>query len=206
MRTYNFTLFFEGVDIDDDEVVDLLFEAGCDDATFGRRDTAPFAEFDRDAATFSEAVISAIRTMENAVNGLRVTRVEPDDFVSASVIAERTGRTRQSIQQLISGKRGPGNFPSPAAWPDERHRLWHWGAVAQWFSERQGEPLLLGGAPHFVAALNGTLQARSQMAALSRIAIENGPENLQLTKDTIESLVSFLAEGTQLLERELATV
>lgn len=205
MQSYNFTLFFDGLDLEDDEALDKLFEAGCDDATFGMRDGAPFAEFDREAATFSEAVISAIREAETALDAIRVTRVEPDDLVPASVIAQRTGRTRQSVQQLISGKRGPGNFPAPAAWPDKRHRLWHWGAVAAWFAEADGRPLRLGGAPYFIGALNGTLQARSQMTALSRIAVEEGPENLQLSRESIVALVSLVEEGSELLERELAT-
>ncbi|MDX6299926.1 MAG: hypothetical protein QOF53_1140, partial [Nocardioidaceae bacterium] len=44
---------------------------------------------------------------------LEVLHVDPDELVWASEIAERTGRTRQSVDQLIKAQRGPGGFPIP---------------------------------------------------------------------------------------------
>ena len=35
MYTYDFTLIVEGTDFLDDEIVNAVFEAGCDDATVG---------------------------------------------------------------------------------------------------------------------------------------------------------------------------
>jgi hypothetical protein len=65
-----------GPDILDQRHADALFEAGCDDATFGEQDGVYFGDFHRDAATFGDAVGSAIRQVEAAVPGLQVVRVE----------------------------------------------------------------------------------------------------------------------------------
>ena len=72
-----------------------------------------FAAFDREAPSLLDAVLTAISDVES-VDCLEVLHVDPDELVWASEIAERTGRTRQSIDQLIKGQRGPGGFPAPA--------------------------------------------------------------------------------------------
>lgn len=203
MDSYNFILFFDGADVTDDEVVGAFFQGRCDDATFGLREGAPYAEFDREAPSFAEAVISAIRDVERAVEGTRVTRVEPDDLVTASVIAERTGRSRESVRLLVAGERGPGDFPTAAAWVNPRTRVWHWGAVSEWFERRLGESTILGGAPQFTAALNGTLQARNQIVLLSEIVERDGAQTLAVPADAVAELTSFLAEGVDELQREL---
>jgi hypothetical protein len=43
------------------------------------------------------------------IGTLCVIQVDPDELVWASEIAERTNRSRQSIDQLVKGHRGPGN-------------------------------------------------------------------------------------------------
>jgi hypothetical protein len=87
---------------------------GCDDATFSTKDGLTFAEFDREAPTLIDAVASALTDIE-AVDGYEVLPVTPDDLVWAAEIAERTGRTRQSIDLLIKGQRGTSNFPTPVS-------------------------------------------------------------------------------------------
>lgn len=113
-KTYTFTLFVQGVDILSHESMDALFEAGCDDATFGARDGAHYGEFDRVATSFSAALASAIHDITDALPGLEIVRVEPDDLVSMATIAERSGRSRESIRLLASKQRGPGGFPPPS--------------------------------------------------------------------------------------------
>jgi hypothetical protein len=140
-----------------DARVDALFEAGCDDATFSGKGDLTFAAFDREAPSLLDAVLAAIADVES-VDGLEVLHVDPDELVWASEIAERTGRTRQSIDQLIKGQRGPGGFPAPATHAT-RNPLWRWPEAEAWFATYQGrEPdtecsLVLG-------AINGALQAR----------------------------------------------
>jgi len=160
MASHTFTLLVEGADLLAQEHVDALFEAGCDDALFGRRGPVYYADFDRESATFAEAVVSAIRDVQCAIPDARVVRIEPDEYVSLSAIARRAGRSRESIRLLAEGLRGPGGFPTPERWVDARTTVWHWTEVAEWFETRLGEQVARDDESHAVAALNGLLEAR----------------------------------------------
>ncbi len=70
MIEYSFALVIEG---NVEPHIDELFEAGCDDATFGSVDGIDYADFDREAETLSQAVASAIADIES-VPGLVVRR------------------------------------------------------------------------------------------------------------------------------------
>lgn len=139
------------------DVLDRLFELGCDDATFGADAGGPYALFHRDAESFPDAVLSAIDAVSLA--GLDVVRVEPDDVVSAAEVADRLGRSRESVRLLVAGHRGPGGFPLPLLRAESRNPLWRWADVVAW-CETAGidAPKPLGGA--FVAAVNAALELR----------------------------------------------
>jgi len=128
MPDQDFTLVITGT-IDDDGV-DRLFEAGLADATVRTTNGVGFVDVTRDAATTAEAVASAIRQVRSA--GLEVREVEPGDLVTMSDIAERLGRTRESVRLLIEGKRGPGGFPPPTSPAEGHNRRWRWMQVARW--------------------------------------------------------------------------
>jgi predicted DNA-binding transcriptional regulator AlpA len=151
----------------DDGRLDALVDAGCDDATFSTKGDLIFADFTRDAPTMLDAVVSAI-TAVDTVPGLEVLHVDPDELVWASEIAERTGRSRQSVDQLIKGQRGPGHFPAPASHAT-RNPLWRWSEVETWFATYEGrEPdtersFVLG-------AINGALQARHSLRGVQEAA------------------------------------
>lgn len=215
---YNFTLFFEGPDIEDH--LDALFEAGCDDALFGLRSGQQFAEFDRDAPSFGDAILQALRTLEATVPDLSVTRVEPDDLITQSRIAERTGRSREGIRLLVGGERGPGGFPEPAGSIDSKTRVWRWSEVAEWFEVEYGERVTLAGAPLFTRTLNGVLELRSQAKRLSALAAKpegramalkpNGEtaesHKLAFTPEAVADLRSLVEESAEVADRELAAV
>jgi len=98
-----------------------------------------------------------------AVPGLRVLRVEPDDLVTAAEIAQRLGRTRESVRLLISGERGDRTFPPPISHLRTRHRLWRWSDVAAWSGRATPEEAAQAGA---LAAVNAALDLRNRAAAL----------------------------------------
>jgi len=131
---HTFTLILSGPDPTVSKNVDRLFEAGCDDALFGIRDGLHFAEFEREAPTFFDSLKSAICAMEGAIPGLLVSRVEPEELVTAAEIAERTHRSRESVRLLFTGARGQARFPSPVAWLSDRTRLWNWHEVCAYFA------------------------------------------------------------------------
>lgn len=162
MGEYQFTLVISG-DVDSDDAIDALFEAGCDDATIGTVDGVGYADFVREASSFGEAVGAAIKQVES-VPGLQVRRVEPDDLVTMTEIAERLGRSRESVRLLIQGARGPGGFPPPASHLKARSRLWRWSEVVSWAeklpaSERSRDPFL-------IAAINAALALRESASKL----------------------------------------
>jgi hypothetical protein len=76
VNSYHFELTIEGVDIMADDVLDALFEAGCDDASFGVSMEIQTGAFHREAADFAEAVASAIKDVESAVPGAQVVGME----------------------------------------------------------------------------------------------------------------------------------
>lgn len=161
MATFEFTLVIAG-DTQTPQTIDALFERGCGDATFGATDGVSYGDFHQEAPSFLDAVTSAIRAVES-VPGLRVSRVEPDDLVTAAEIAERLGRTRESVRLLIAGERGDGTFPPPVSHLRTRHRLWRWSDVAVWSRRATPEEAAQAGA---LAAVNAALEWRNRAAAL----------------------------------------
>ena len=128
----------------------------------GRVGSVQYLDFDREADSLADAVVSAMSAVEGAVPGLRVVQLEPDDLVTMSDIAQRTGRTRESIRLLIAGERGPGGFPVPFTHFGERQRMWRWGAVAAWFASELGESRIIGdpGRYQFTTLFNARLAWR----------------------------------------------
>src|SRR2546421_12108140 len=109
MPEFDFTLAIEGGLTPNR--VDALFEMGCDDMTFQGTDIGPgYVEVSRNARSFFEAVVSAIRDVEK-VDGLLVEAIDAGGLVTMAEIADRLGRSRESVRLLISGGRGPGGFP-----------------------------------------------------------------------------------------------
>ncbi|WP_420619985.1 hypothetical protein [Candidatus Poriferisocius sp.] len=74
MQRFTFTLVVEDRDLKTDEVVDALFEAGCDDALVGSSEGVQFLDFDREAGSVEEAVRSAVADVES-VEGLKFARL-----------------------------------------------------------------------------------------------------------------------------------
>jgi hypothetical protein len=76
--THHFSLVFAGrLDDLEDDFLDALYEAGCDDALVGLREGVPVIDFAREAPSFRVALQSAIADVERAGVGLELIRVEP---------------------------------------------------------------------------------------------------------------------------------
>lgn len=84
MTQLSFTITIEAADVMAENAQEALFEARCDDATFGVCGGVQTAEFDREAADFAEAVASAIKQVESAVPGARVVNVHREHDVAAA--------------------------------------------------------------------------------------------------------------------------
>ncbi|MGH3570098.1 MAG: hypothetical protein ACRDRH_29635 [Pseudonocardia sp.] len=166
MSEWTFRLIIAGIELTDADL-GALFEAGCDDATFARERTGSVLSlFDREADTPEAAVLSALADVEAAGISARVVRVAvEDDWLSAAEVAERVGRTRQSIGQLVRGDRGPGGFPAPVARQGSSNSLWSWLEVAAWFSSYEPAAVPAAGptlSPDFLAEVNDRLDLRER--------------------------------------------
>lgn len=99
---HEFTLILEGVPDLTPEVMNALFEAGCDDATVSRQNGVISMDFDRPAASMKEAIVSAITDVTKAGIGARVVRVDEASPNPASPEAGRDLGTINSILRMSS--------------------------------------------------------------------------------------------------------
>ena len=177
---FSFTLALGASRLSDAQI-SALYEA-VPDSTVSERDERAYVALDREAPDFAGAVVSAIEDVERALPGVSVLAVEPEDLVNQADIAQRRGRSRESVSQLVKGERGPGNFPRPRHMVNGRG-LWRWRDVEAWFDGYEGrQPQLHHDA--FIDAVNAVLAVRH-----SRPALE--PQELDA--------VRRLAENTEVL-------
>lgn len=135
MKNHEFTVIASGFEVGDDDFINRLFEAGCDDATIAFQNGVTILSFDREAVTFSRAIISALEAVSLA--GGKIERVEPDHLVSAAEIADRSGLSRAAVSLYYKGERGD-DFPAPKIRVTSSSPLWDWQEVAEWLY-RQGK-------------------------------------------------------------------
>jgi hypothetical protein len=167
MTEWTFRLTLRGIELTDEQL-DTLYAAGCDDGSFSAElNGTVLGFFDREAPTEQDAVISAIVDIEQAGIGARVLRVQADDdWLTASEIAARVGRSRQSVALLSRGQRGPGDFPVPIARRSSSNPLWSWSEVEAWFEryEPQAVPAHVPRlSPDFLAEVNDRLDLRERL-------------------------------------------
>lgn len=165
MSIHHFTFIVNGPDLQDDTLIDAVFEAGCGDAAIGRIDGIQYVDFDREAPSLDDAILSAVADLER-IDGVDVVRIADAGLVSMADIAVRVGRTREGVRLLITGARGPGGFPPPVTDPRSRYRLWRWSEVAHWCTNHLGEDLD-GQDNEVLAAFNAGLELRHHRRRLA---------------------------------------
>jgi hypothetical protein len=138
VKNHEFTFIASLADHDIAEIADVLFEAGCDDATPAIMKGILAINFDREAESYLRAVVSAI--VDLSKTGLKINRFEPDFLVSASEIAGRAGTSRQSISNYANQLRGEG-FPAPVVRITSDSPLWDWVDVSRWLHKKDMVPL-----------------------------------------------------------------
>lgn len=170
MKTYGFTLVLAGVWDDlTDEMVGRFLEAGCDDGLVGTCDRRLSIDFSREAGSAEVAILSAIRDVRTA--GFEVERIAEADPMSQLDIADRMGKSRQYVNQLVTGTKGPGNFPPPLA-----AGRWSWAVVADWLTDNGLADAALAECAKVAAIVNAALirkEANEESPALVA-AVEAG--------------------------------
>jgi hypothetical protein len=116
------------------------------------------------------ACMRTIREVE-ATLGVRIAEVDLD-LVDIPEIAQRLLRSRQSVQQLVTGVRGPGGFPAALGAPGGI-RVWDWTTVAQWLQAVNiGEVLDIGLARVDVMRVNAWLATRAHGPDLDGLLVD----------------------------------
>ena len=124
MPIHNFTLIVDGPDLQDDALIDALFEAGCDDATVGRTQGIQYLDFGREAISLVEAIRSAVADV-GRVDGVHVLRIDAGAPLSMAVFGPVTGIICGRDPMLITNAATWATIPLPATDPRSRNLLWH---------------------------------------------------------------------------------
>lgn len=130
MHTYRLTLAYEGIDFEDDELIDRLAGA-VPNVHWMVAEGEVRALVYLEAATAREAADQAVSEIRQLVPAARATRVV-EDFVSIPDIAERAGVNRETVRTWVTGSRGPGNFPIARGVVGNGIRVWDWAVVNLW--------------------------------------------------------------------------
>jgi hypothetical protein len=135
-KTYQFMLVLKNADEGTPNLEDSLYEAGCDDALINFRNGTVYLDFDRKANSFEQAVLSAIRDVENASIKAVVINVAPEDMVTESEIAKRLLINRQTVSLWIKGERRQ-SFPKPTMKLADKSPFWKWREVVKWLFDNK---------------------------------------------------------------------
>lgn len=174
MSTHTFVLRLNRVPTDDE--VDAIYEAGADDAAvITGSDIGGLVEFDREAQSWAHAIGTAIRDIES-VEGLRVVGAGQVDEVTLIDIARRVGRSREAVRLWVTGKRGPGNFPTPGWVSPSGERFWSWPVAARWIAD--AFRIDVDTAPDEICWADQILTAR-QAARVAEATLQQAPEPFQ---------------------------
>ncbi|MGO1594322.1 MAG: hypothetical protein ACTHW1_08580 [Ancrocorticia sp.] len=164
MTLHEFTIYLDRQPTDED--LDTLFEAGFDDSQPEVGNGRGMIHVTREADTLANAILSAVDQAETS--GFHVTGVEDEDLHSLKTLAERLGRSYESVRLLATGKRGPGGFPHPVG--ADGWTLYSWAAVADWATAHLGEPINADPRSRTIAAADHLLRARTLVPNLNDLA------------------------------------
>lgn len=137
MNTYHFTIIVRDANAFDDELDDVLFEAGCDDALICRVDDVVYLEFDRVSDTAKNAIMTAFDNLNQA--GFYDLILQEKGVTSLAEMAKRLGVSRSAMSHYAKNKRGQGNFPKPVAILSGSN-LYAWREVADWLYQQNKLP------------------------------------------------------------------
>jgi hypothetical protein len=135
MGEFEFTLTFAlpATTVDEDELVERLGAAGCDDATvgIGRRGRLALT-FTREAESAAAALLSSLTDVRRAEPGARLIEASPD-LVGLTDVAVLLGVSRQNVRKLILGCAAPAPVPVH----EGRPTIWRLAKVLTWLDEEK---------------------------------------------------------------------
>ena len=133
MKEYDFTLKFSLNDGSEEAeaYIEALEKEGCDDAIIGIGAKGRIAlQFNREANTALEAVLSAIKNVEKAIPNAKLIEATPD-LVGITDIAKTLRFSRQNMRKLMLNN--IDTFPRPVH--EGKSSLWHLAPVLAWLKK-----------------------------------------------------------------------
>ena len=130
MPTYQITLSYENIDVEDLEQLELI-AAEAPDAYINVVDghVRVFAIMTAHCATDAvEGLVDAIHRADQAATPLRAQH----EFLAIPDIAANAGLNREAVRLWTTGKRGPGFFPAPVDVVGDRMKIWAASDVHDW--------------------------------------------------------------------------
>jgi len=130
MREYEFELLFK-VNFNEEmnELIDRLYEAGCNDALIGIGKSGVIGlSFTREAVSAAEAFESAIKDVKKAIPTASLIEAKPD-FAGVSDIAATIGCSRQNVLKIFASNEAPIPVHSGNA------SLWHLSEALKWLND-----------------------------------------------------------------------
>lgn len=174
MKTHDFALVAISLkELDADCVCDLanqLFEVGVEDCTVGSSGKNIILEFDREADSYQDAVLSAIQEVKT-IRGIEIKSLDAGQFVGLSDAAEMSNLTRAALSSFSKGTRGDGSFPTPYLRVSSKSPLYDWGEIADWLEVRGYIECGIADNARFTAQINMALKLKSgQLSEVARLA------------------------------------
>ena len=133
MATFEFTLKFSLPEAESDPkaYIELLAEAGCDDALVGLGLPGRIVlEFDRESASAFEAISSAIVDVRQAIPEAKLVEATPD-LVGLTDIADIVQCSRQNMRKIW--RTSITTFPAPIH--EGKTALWRLASVLIWLRD-----------------------------------------------------------------------
>lgn len=129
--SFQFVLVLTGISSISEDAENRLFKSGCSDALIRITNNIVSLDFDRNALSLKEAIISAIQDIESSGIGAMVDHVE-GSLVTLSQIEKKVDYTKQALSLFVKGERGKGGFPTPVSGVGTSSLIWRWSEVAEW--------------------------------------------------------------------------
>ncbi len=180
LKAYQFTLVLKDVDANTPNLEDSLYEAGCDDALINSREGVVYLDFNREAISLEEAVMSAIKDVETSTIKAVVANLAPENLVTETEVAKRLHIKRQAVSLWIKGQRRNSiPFPKPIMWLSNKSPFWKWSEVTNWLYRNQliSEKEIVTNAL-FVEHMNAALEERDIITRKYRHSLLKKIENL----------------------------
>ena len=127
MKEYDFTLVFKLAQSNSnpENYLDLLYEAGCDDALIGiGKEGYLSLNFIRESNSAFSAIKSAIDDVKSVLNSAKLINISPD-LVGVKELANIINCSRQNIQKIIN----KSSFPNPVYKGSQN--IWHLAIVLE---------------------------------------------------------------------------